>query len=213
MKLLHGDAAARLVSERIAAPVASLTELKAIPANRRTHGMLAVNLADGSRWRFHSTSALTGDDLITVTPDAGTGRWLRMPGAFELKMPIAFGTADAAALFTTPAGALVQFDEFYWDVTVGFTGGASSAIGLSSNKTGATTKGDLLGGATGDVAATLVAGTPIMGTIGAQWGTIALRRKIWVATETVRFDRITSAFTAGSGFACATGKLLRHAGA
>lgn len=216
MKLVIGDTAARQVSERIAAPVADFTALKAIPADRRVAGMYALKTDDGSLWRYHATSALTGDDLITSTPSAGSGRWLRALGAFELKMAIAFGTADAAILFTTPTGALVQFDEFAWQVTADFTGGASSAIGVSSsNKTGKTTKGDLLGGATGDVAATLVAssGTHAMGTIGAQWATVANRRVLFEPTTTVRYDKITSAFTAGTGFVLATGKLLRHAGA
>jgi hypothetical protein len=219
MKLVYGDRAAREVSERLAAPVADFTALKAIPADRRVDGMIALKSDDGSRWRFHSTSALTGDDLLVAAPAAGSGRWLRMPGAFELKMPIAFGTADAAILLTVPTGALLSFEEFFWQITADFTGGSSSAIGVSSsNKNDAAdfrTKGDLLGGATGDVAATLVAssGSYARGTIGADWDSLAKRRTLWVPVETLRFDRITSAFTAGAGFVVATGNLLRNAGA
>jgi hypothetical protein len=176
--------------------------------------MIALNAEDGSKWRFHSSSALAGDDLITVEPAAGSGRWLRLPGAFHLQIPIAFGTADAAVLFTTPAGALLQFDEFAWEITANFTGGTSSAIGVSSTKTGFTTKGDLLGGAAGNVAAELTAALGItLGTIGAGFDTLAKRRVLWKPTEILRFDRITDAFTAGTGFVLATGKLLRHAGA
>ncbi len=216
MKQIYGDTAAIAVSARIAAPVASLTELKAIPANRRDAGMLAVNTTDGSRWRFHGTSALTGDDILVVAPSAGSGRWLRDLGAAELAMPIAFGTADAAVLLTVPAGCLLKIDEFAWKVSANWTGGSSSAIGVSSsNKTSLTTKGDLLGGATGDVEATLVAASGLcaMGTIGAGYDTLAKRRPLWIPTETIRFDRITSAFTAGTGFVLAAATILEHAGA
>jgi hypothetical protein len=92
----------------------------------------------------------------------------------------------------------------YWEVTTGFTGGSSSAIGISSsNSTGHTTKGDLLGGSGGDVAATLVAGYP-SGTIGAD----IAAGLMMVAADTVRFDRITSAFTAGAGAAHLVGFLV-----
>lgn len=216
MKLNYGDLGAIEVSKRIGAPVADLTELKGIPADRRVHGQLFHKLDDGSNWRFHSTSSLTGDDIITATPGAGSGRFLRMPGNNLLAIPIAFGTADATVLLTVPAGCILQPLEFSWRVTADWTGGASSTIGLSSsNKTGYTTKGDLLGGAAGDLAAVLVASsaptTP--GTIGAQWGTIALRRPYWKPTETLRHDRITSAYTAGTGFVLVNCNILQHNGA
>lgn len=219
MKLLHGDAAARLVSERIAQPAATYAALKAIPIDRAVDGMMILVLADGSRWMWDSDCALTGDDLFVVEPTTGAGAWLRVPGAFEIKMPITFATADAAILATVPTGALVRFDEFFWQVTADFTGGASSAIGVSSsNKNDSanfTTKGDLLGGATGDVLATLVAssGDYLRGTIGTDWDTLAKRRTLFKAAETLRFDRITSAFTAGTGYVIANGNLLRNAGA
>lgn len=216
MKKTFGDILAQEVSGRYAAPVASLTELKAIPAVGRVHGQMVINLADGSRWRFHESSVLTGDDLLVVAPTSGSGRWLRLPGAALLAPAIAFGTLDAAILLTVPTGALLRIKGFAWRVTADFTGGASSAIGVSSsNKTGYTTKGDLLGGATGDVAATLVAssGKSAMGTIGAQYGTIALQRPFWKPTETLRFDRITSAFTAGSGNVLVDCDVLENDGA
>ena len=215
MKLNYGDSAAIKVSERIGEPVATLTAMKAIPADRRVDGQIYLCLADGKRYRFSLASALTGDDLLVVAPTAGSGRFLLMPGLHVLEMPIAFGTLDAAILLTMQAGSLMLPVEFFWKVSADFTGGAASTIGLSSStKSGATTKGDLLGGAAGDVAATLVASavTPL-GTIGTTWATIANRRKLWIPTDTLRFDRITSAFTAGSGFACAVVNLLRNDGA
>lgn len=215
-KLNYGDLAAQQVSERIAAPQLTLAALKSLTARERIHGMRAKVLADNSRWRFHDTSALTGDDLLVATPSAGSGRWLREIGQALLAIPITFATADAAILLTIPAGCLLRPKEFHWKVSADFTGGASSAIGVSSsNKTGYTTKGDLLGGAGGDLAATLVAssGLAAAGTIGAQWGTIALRRPFWKPTETFRFDRIVSAFTAGSGFVLAAVDILQNDGA
>jgi hypothetical protein len=216
MRLLYGDSVAQEVSGRIHGAVASLAALKTTPPNNRQHGMIVHVTADGSLWRFHSSSVLTGDDLLVATPAAGAGRWLRMPGEALLAAPIAFGTADAAILLTLQAGQLLQPIDFAWRITADFTGGASSAIGLSSsNKAGYTTKGDLLGGVAGDLAATLVAssGLAANGTIGAQWGTVALRRPLWKPTETVRFDRIVSAFTAGAGFALLNVNVLANDGA
>lgn len=119
-----------------------------------------------------------------------------LPGTLELD--VAFGTADAAVLFTVPAGFRMLITKTYWEPSVAWTGGASSAIGLSSSNPGYATKGDLLGGAGGDVAAglTVVAATPCKGTIGAKLasgGTVVL-----IAGDTIRFDRIVSAFTAGA---------------
>lgn len=218
-QLNYGDQAARLVSQRVAAPVATVAALKALTAAQRVAGMQVIITADGTRWRFHDTSALTGDDILTIAPTAGSGRWLRLPGACDLACPIAFGTADAAILLTMPAGARLQVDDLFWEVTADWTGGTSSAIGVSSSNKAAptnwTTKGDLLGGASGDVLATLVASVGIVaGTVGTDMDTVAKRRgAIWKATETFRFDRIASAFTTGTGFVHIVGNLLQHNGA
>lgn len=216
MKLLYGDNAARAVSERIAAPVATLTALKAIPAAHRVDGMYAHVLSDDSLWQFDSASALSGDDVLVAAPAAGTGAWLRAPGGALLSLPFTFATADAAVLLTVPTGCVLRVHEFAWKITADMTGGAASAIGVSSsNHTGNTTKGDLLGGATGDVAATLVAssGEFAMGTIGTTFTTIANRRPLWKPTDTIRFDRITSAFTAGSGSVLVACDILKNLGA
>lgn len=214
MKLNYGDRAAREVSERIAAPVATITALKAIPAANRVADMLVMVVADGSMWKFHGTSSLTGDDILVVTPTAGSGRWLRNIGAAKLIMPIAFGTADAAVLLTVPTGCLLHLREVYWTITTSFSGGASSAIGVSSTKTNFTTKGDILGGAGGDVAAGLTTAlSPTMGTIGAAFDTLAKRRVHWKPADILRFDRITSVFTAGAGAVNAIVDILHNDGA
>lgn len=114
----------------------------------------------------------------------------------DLAFPIAFGTADAAVLGTLPSGVELLVVRSYWEITADFTGGTASAIGLSSSQSPHNTKGDLLGGGSGDVAAGLTAGIKA-GTIGADIAAGVLL----VGGSTIRFDRITSAFTAGAGYA------------
>lgn len=108
-----------------------------------------------------------------------------------------FTKADAAVLYTVPAGIRLQVGRAFWEVTTPWTGGASSAIGLSSSNAAYNTKGDLLGGAAGDVLAGLTAG--FKGTIGAKAATQGVI--VLVAGDTIRFDRIVSAFTAGVALA------------
>lgn len=120
-------------------------------------------------------------------------------GSFWLCLPITYATADATALYTVPAGLRMVIEQAAWEPTTSFTGGTSSAIGISSNDSSASTKGDILGGSGGDVAATLVStGVPIKGgTLGAKYasnGIVCL-----AAGKIVRFDQIASAFTAGAG--------------
>jgi hypothetical protein len=102
-------------------------------------------------------------------------------------------------LYTVPAGFELELETSFWEVTADFTGGSSSAIGLSSSNAALSTKGDVLGGASGDVAAGLLAaGVKAKGTKGAKMGNPGA---YLVGGNTVRFDRVTSAFTAGTGIA------------
>lgn len=180
----------------------SLANLKAIPAgNLRKDGQEVVVTADRSHWIFDADgTAVDSTDHFVLTPDAGTGCWLRTDAVVPMKIAIAFGTADAATLFTVPAGFRLELEKCFWEVTADFTGGASSAIGVSSAAAPHSTQGDLLGGASGDVAATLVAASgELQGTIGVSYSA-APALAVLEATDTIRFDRITSAFTAGTGF-------------
>ena len=184
----------------------------------------------GRLFAWHPTSTVTADDQLVIIPDdrnmavdtalsaSLAGRWLAVPGQFvNLALPITHATADAATLYTMPTGAAFKVEGLYWEVTTGFSGGSSSAIGVSTTKTTPTdwsAKGDLLGGSGGNVAATLVAGARIAGTIGTDMDTIAkVRGAIWEAADIFRFDRITSAFTAGAGSVHVYGFLLANAGA
>jgi hypothetical protein len=174
--------------------VATIAALKAVAASdpRRTEDNI-VALADGSRWRFRPASTATGDDILVVAPTAGTGRWCRAEGFADLALPFTYATADGATLLTLPAGCRIFVQRGYWEITVAMAGGSSSAIGLAGPSPH-NTAGDLLGGAAGDVEATLTAGTKL-GTIGADQAV-----GIHLApTNTVTFERITSAFTSGSG--------------
>lgn len=192
-----------------AASIATLAALKALadvhPAH--VHGNEILVDEDQSRWYYHATSTATGDDVLVVDPTNASGRWLRMPGTVDLKLPIGHATADGATLLTMPAGARMIVRRCYWEVTSAFTGGSSSAIGLAGPSPH-NTAGDLLGGSGGDVEATLTAGVKL-GTIGADTAAGVLLK----ATETVTFERITSAFTAGAGFAHVVGDLVLNPGA
>lgn len=132
--------------------------------------------------------------------------WTRKPDSrFALKLAIGSGTADAAMLYTVPTGKRLLIERTLFEVTTAFTGGTASAIGLSSSQAPHETKGDLLGGSGGDVAATLVAGVT-GGTIGASFGSNGV--VLLEAGATILFDRITSAFTAGAGFVHVVGQVV-----
>ncbi len=118
-------------------------------------------------------------------------------GICLLKLPVAFGTADAAVLYTVPAGHYLRVSRTWWNVQTSFTGGSSSAIGASSSNAAYNTKGDLQGGASGDLAAAVTAGQR-GGTIGAKFGSNGVI--ILAPGDTIIFDRIASAFTAGAGY-------------
>jgi len=127
-------------------------------------------------------------------------------GWADLKLAIDYTLADAAVLYTVPAGLRLLIQDAWWDIVTGFTGGSSSAVGLSSSQAPYTTKGMLLGGSSGDVAATLVAGAT-QGTVGTGL-TAAPKLIVLAAGATVRFDRITSVFTAGAGYVHLTAQLI-----
>lgn len=214
-KLNHGDIAAQEVSGRIGTPAANAAALSSIPKEKLVNGQSFLKLDDLSEWIYLAAATATDASLQLVIPatTAGVGAFVRKPGQIQIVLPIAYTNTDAEVLLTTPAGCRFTLSlATYWDVTTGFTGGSSSAIGLSSSKTGFTSKGDLLGGASGDVTATL-------GTAGLKLGTIGTKidgddkRAIFVEGETIRFDRITSVFTAGAGYVKLGVHLLENAGA
>jgi hypothetical protein len=148
------------------------------------------------------------DAILNYAPGMGQFFVDNFVGPIHLKLPIGFGTADAAVLCTLPAGIKLKIGTIYWEITTSFTGGSSSAIGISSSDAAYNTKGDLLGGATGDVAATLVSTGRVYktGTAGAKNVTTAIM--VLGSGTTIRYDQITSTFTAGAGFVHIDGSLV-----
>lgn len=179
----------------------TIANLKGLKAGIREEGAEVLVTANGSRWRFSaaSTAADTSDNFV-LTPTTGSGRWLRTDQTVAMKIAIASGTADAATLFTVPTGFTLKLQELFFEVTTNWAGGSSSAIGISSADAPHSTKGDLLGGAAGTVAAEL---TTTIGYTGENLGinfASAPFVAVIKATDTIRFDRITSIFTSGAGF-------------
>jgi hypothetical protein len=178
--------------------IADATTLGAIVASdiRRTAGT-RVMLASGLVYRFHATStaADTTNNLV-ITPAAGAGRWLLVPGTYDLALTaVTFATADAAVVFTVPVGARILSRRGYWVNSIAWTGGSSSAVGLSSSNASYNTKGDLQGGSGGDLLAAMTAVVTTGSAIGAKVTAGILLN----AADTVRFDRIVSIYTAGAG--------------
>lgn len=139
--------------------------------------------------------------------DQTTRVWaLNLEGNFDLKLAVGFATADLAVLFTVPADKRVLLEQLFWEIVTGFTGGTSSAIGISSSRSPHNTAGDLLGGASGDVAAALVAGVT-QGTIGASFSA-APKTVVLEAGDTILYNRITSAFAAGAGYVHVVGRVI-----
>lgn len=191
-------------------PALTLAALIAIPAKSRDDGDINIVTADGSQWMYDAASTAAADpsSTLVVAPADGVGRWFRM-GSFDLKIAIGFALADAAVLSTVPTGKRLLIEQAYWEVTTSWTGGTSSAIGISSDVAPHDTKGDILGGAGGDVAAALVStgGATKQGTIGVSYSA-APKMVVLEAGSKIRFDRIVDAFTAGAGFAHLAGRLI-----
>jgi hypothetical protein len=177
--------------------VAGSATLAALKGASLTDGATYTVAADGTQWRYAATSVLTADDFLVASPTSGTGRLLRLDTDIDITAAVTFATADAAVLYTVPAGFQLALGVPYIHVTTSWTGGSSSAIGASSSAAGLVTKGDLLGGSSGDVAAGLLStGAYAKGTVGTDIGKPGA---LLVGGDTILFDRITSVFTAGAG--------------
>lgn len=197
--LTFTDHGARELSYR-SDSVATAAALTAIPAALRGTGDTHMLESDGTLWRFDaSSSASDSTGLLVKTPDAGTGRWLRLDTRVHVYAAVSFNNANNDVLFTVPTGFVLSLTRTWWEVTADFTGGTSSTIGLSSSNSSYSTAGDLQGGASGDAAAALTTGKAKPGTVGAKFGSNGMI--VLVAGDTVKFNRITSAFTAGTGYA------------
>lgn len=181
-----------------APPQANATAMAAMALKDLANGMRTVDLSTGRRWRYSSASTATDTTNNLVIPVTAGGSWIREAEAVDLKLAVSKDTADAAVLFTVPTGVVLHVRRTFWELTAAFTGGTSSAIGASSSNSNYSTKGDIQGGASGDLTAALAAAGYKPGTIGAKFGTNGV--VVLVAGDTVRFDRIASVYTAGAGY-------------
>lgn len=194
---------------RVAPIQATRAAVKALDADNRSANLI-VYVVDGSVWRWDSASTATdaSENLVLVANDnPDTGRWLRQPGMVDLSLPFTFATTNGATLFTVPVGARLLVQSGYWEISTGCSGGTTPAIGLSSSAY--STAGDLLGGSSGD-------GVSVVGSTGIRRGTIGTAIGTGVLLlpgDTILFNRVTSAFTAGVGKAHPIAQLLANPGA
>lgn len=188
--------------------ILSLAQLKAVdPTQFDKHTL--VRLDDGRTFYYHPTSELDGDDIFVITPNGLTGRYILAPGVQRVPLTVTAALADAAVLATLPTGFIGQVIRGDWGTpTTSFTGGTSSTIGLSSSNAAHNTKGDLHGGASGNLAAALADTAFMPGTIGADIAAGAFL----VGGNTILYDEITSAFTAGATVAGLTFNVIANPG-
>ena len=112
--------------------VADLTALKAIPSASRFDNQLVSVEISGEivLFFFDSASSATGDDIFVVTPDAGTGRWIRqkrnLPQILDEGVPAGF----ASKIDFVGANVGVSFSSETATVTV--VGGSGSTSGSNS---------------------------------------------------------------------------------
>src|SRR4051812_19535734 len=128
--IIQGEQPIRELSARYGGQFATRAAIKALPPKFRADGMLVMSVDDGSLWRFAATRTDATDvaEELLLIPSTGSGRWIRRDPCFTAKLAIGFGTADAAALLTMPENFIARIVGFpYWENTVAWSGGASSA--------------------------------------------------------------------------------------
>jgi hypothetical protein len=223
MKLLHGDAAARLVSERIGTPVATLTVLKSTPASRRVNGQIFHCLADNTVWEWVDAAVCSGDDVLAVNPtDApSTGRFMRMPGRALLALDFTATTPTGTNLLTVPSNTILRPDDFAVKVTRVFTGASNAAIALSSSnilgKTGAaqfmgTFVATMLNNAVGPTAGGTGTDFHMSPVASGTFDTFGNRRRWMKGGDTFRLDVIGAQFGTGVGQVLVACDILKNPG-
>lgn len=223
MKLLHGDHAARLVSERVAAPVATLAVLKQTPADRRVDGQIAHVLADNTYWQWEGDATCSGDDVLAVNPtDApSTGRWMRMPGAALLALNFYATTPTGTNLLTVPSGTVIQPLDFAVKVTRVFTGASTACIGLSStNHPGHTGAANFAGSCVATQLNNMFSATAmgtgmdfLMAPIASGTFDSHANKRVWLkGGDTIRHDVIGAAFGTGIGQWLVSCNILKNPG-
>ena len=197
------------VLNAIGASYASATALKDVGPDFQD----GIVLVGDTPFAWNAASTVNDPtDQLTIRPSAidaaAPGRWVYAAGPqIVLSLPWTFATADAAVLFTTPTGVVLRPRLLWWTVDTTPAGGSSPTIGVSSNKTGFTAKGSLLGGAAGDGAGTLLSAvSPLLGTRGTRAGDDRLIREnvpvaTAAATPSFAIEQLLYAATIGTGAA------------
>ncbi len=183
--------------------IANMAALQALAATSIVDGQTFILQSDGSLWRYAAASVLTTDTsgpfLVATATTAGAGAFLRVDRVVDIALPVSSATADAAVLYTVPAGFRLQLAVPFWSVSVTFTTATAGAAGLKSSNAGLATAGDILGGSTGDLVATLVStGAYAKGTVGTKINTPPA---VLSAADTIIYNRIAGSYTAGTGIA------------
>lgn len=183
----------------------TLAQLKALDVGDNVPG--EVLPVGNLFYQYLPSSVLAGDDVFVVAPTTGSGRYVLAPGCIaDISVPFTFATPDTTILATANTGFFGVIQRGYWEVATSMTGGATPAIGLSSsNGTGNTAQGAFIGST---LTAALTAGKRC-GTIG----TTIAAGAVLIGGNTLRFDAITSAFTAGAGNAHLIVNVLANPGA
>lgn len=200
-----GNAMLAFASAGGATPVATVALMQALSASQVTNGQIFHVLADGSLWRYAAASVLTteaggGPFLVATATTAAVGAFLRMAsGPIDLQLPVTSATLDTAVLYTVPTGFRLRITVPFWSVSTTFTTSSAGAAALKSSNAGLATAGDILGGASGDLVATLVStGAYAKGTVGVKIGKPAA---VLSAGDTIIFNLIAGTYTAGAGIA------------
>jgi len=223
MKLLHGDRAAQIVSERVGAPVASITVLKQTPADRRVEGQIFHVIDDDTFWHWNDEATVTGDNVLAVNPNdaPSTGRFMRMPGAAMLALTFFATTPTGTNLLTVPSNTILQPLEFGVKVTRIFTGASTACVGLSStNHAGHTGFANFAGSCVqtqlNQVFSATAAGTGVdfqMAPIASGTFDSVATKRLWMkGGDTFRHDVIGAAFGTGIGQWLVACNILKNPG-
>jgi hypothetical protein len=189
--------------------------LQAWPAMYRGAGNVAYVDDFGGHWYLVASANESSADttgLIVLKPSdvAGSGhRWYRAPGTYVFKIAVDHTVADATNLLlvpnmTTGAQPRVEIVEAMLETTTTWTG-SSAALGLSTTSTLANTKGDVMGGASGDAIANFNTTTPFYGSFGPKLS--LAQRLVLRAGEALRWD-VFGTLSAGVGVIHCTARIL-----
>lgn len=180
---------------------ASLATISALGASSVADGEVFLDQSAGRLWRYAAASTLTADGgfLVAAATGAGVGAFIAMDRTIDIQAAVSSATTDATVLYTVPAGFRLRLTVPFWSVSVTFTTSSAGAAGLKSSNAGLNTAGDILGGASGDLVATLVStGAYAKGTVGAK---IGKPPAVLSGGDTVIYNLIAGTYTAGTGIA------------